>query len=86
MSASINFRFLGKLSYHSAILLACVTLSCRPQQAVILSPNDNDLVVLNGCVISACNYLAVVKMEYQYLKSELTGSGNRFTAQFALGF
>jgi len=60
----MNYRFLGKLSYHSAILLACVTLSCRPQQAVILSPSDTDLVVLNGCVISACNYLAVVKTQH----------------------
>ena len=60
----MNFPFLGKLSYHSAILLACVTLSCRPQQAVILSPGDSDLVVLNGCVISACNYLAAVKTQH----------------------
>jgi hypothetical protein len=50
----MNFHFLGKVSYHSAILLACVNLSCRPQQAVILSPNESDLVVLNDCVISAC--------------------------------
>jgi len=62
--ASMNYRLLGKLFYHSAILLACVTLSCRPQQAVILSPGDTDLVVLNGCVISACNYLAVVKTQH----------------------
>src|SRR5256714_5239943 len=60
----MNYRFLGKLSYHSAILLACVTLSCRPQQAVILSPGESDLVVLNGCVVSACNYLAVVKTQH----------------------
>ena len=62
--AFMNYRALGKISYHSAILLACVTLSCRPQQAVILSPNENDLVVLNGCVISACNYLAVVRTQH----------------------
>ena len=60
----MNYRVLGKIFYHSAILLACVTLSCRPQQAVILSPGDTDLVVLNGCVISACNYLAVVKTQH----------------------
>src|SRR5256714_859805 len=65
----MNYRFLGKLSYHSAILLACVTLSCRPQQAVILSPGDTDLVVLNGCVISACNYLAVVKTQHALEKN-----------------
>jgi len=65
----MNFRTLGKLSYHSAILLACITLSCRPQQAVILSPNENDLVVLNGWVISACNYLAVVKNQHDLDKN-----------------
>jgi hypothetical protein len=62
--SSMKYRTLAKISYHSAILLACVTLSCRPQQAVILSPSENDLVVLNGCVISACNYLAVVKTQH----------------------
>ncbi len=67
--AFMNYRFLGKLSYHSAILLACVTLSCRPQQAVILSPTENDLVVLNGCVISACNFLAVVKNQHELDKN-----------------
>jgi hypothetical protein len=47
-----------------AILLACITLSCGRQQTVILSPGENDLVVLNGCVISACNYLAAVKTQH----------------------
>jgi len=60
----MNFPSLPKVAYHSAILLACVTLSCRPQQAVLLSPGQSDLVVLNGCVISACNYLAAVKTQH----------------------
>jgi hypothetical protein len=53
-----------KIIYHSAILLALVTLSCRQQQTVVLSPSDDDLVVLNGCVISACNYLASVETQH----------------------
>ena len=60
----MNFPSLPKVTYHSAILLACVTLSCRPQQAVLLSPGEHDLVVLNGCVISACNYLAAIKTQH----------------------
>jgi len=68
-TALMNFRAFGKVFYHSAILLACITLSCRPQQAVILSPGESDLVVLNGCVISACNYLAVVKTQHALDKS-----------------
>jgi hypothetical protein len=54
----------GKLTYHSAILLACFTLGARPQQPVLLTPNESDLVVLNGCVVSACNYLAAVKTQH----------------------
>lgn len=34
------------------------------QQRVTLVPAADDLVVLNGCVISACNYLAVVKTQH----------------------
>ncbi|HXX43009.1 MAG TPA: hypothetical protein VEI58_12185 [Chthoniobacterales bacterium] len=60
----MNSKLLGKICYHSAILLAVITLSCRSQQAVVLSPNESDLVVLNGCVISACNYLAAVKTQH----------------------
>src|ERR1700751_4240286 len=65
----MNLNLLTKVIYHCAVLLACVTLSCRPQQAVILSPGESDLVVLNGCVVSACNYLAVVKTQHAPDKS-----------------
>src|SRR4029077_7887903 len=60
----MNFPSLTKVVYHCAILSACVTLSCRPQQTVLISPGDDELVVLNGCVISACNYLAAVKTQH----------------------
>jgi hypothetical protein len=60
----MNLSLLTKIIYHCAILLACITLSCRQQQAVILSPGEDDLLVLNGCVISACNYLAAVKTQH----------------------
>ena len=60
----MNFRLLFKIAYHCALLLACLTLSARPQQSVVLSPSESDLVVLNGCVISACNYLAVAKAHH----------------------
>lgn len=55
---------LNKLAFTSAILLACFTLGARPQQPVVLSPTENDLVVLNGCVVSACNYLAAMKTQH----------------------
>src|SRR5436190_24077894 len=44
-----------------AALLVCVS-GC--QQQVVLTPGDDDLVMLNGCVVSACNYLAVVKAQH----------------------
>ena len=45
----------------SAALMLFFTSGC--QQRVVLTPGENDLVVLNGCVISAVNYLAVVKTQ-----------------------
>src|SRR5437868_15118454 len=37
--------------------------ACR--QNVILNPSEDDLVVLNGCVVSACNYLAAIKSQHK---------------------
>ena len=45
-----------------ALLLLLFVTGC--QQRVVLTPGENDLVVLNGCVVSACNYLAVVKTQH----------------------
>ncbi len=50
------------------VLAACLSFaSC--QRPVTLVPADDDLVVLNGCVISACNYLAVVKTQHSLDKN-----------------
>ena len=49
-------------SIGAAALMLLFTTGC--QQRVVLTPGENDLVVLNGCVISACNYLAVVKTQH----------------------
>ena len=46
----------------SLALLLSFTTGC--QKSVVLTPGEDDLVVLNGCVISACNYLAVVKTQH----------------------
>jgi hypothetical protein len=42
---------------------SCLALGAC-QQRVVLAPGENDLVVLNGCVVSACNYLAVMKTQH----------------------
>ncbi len=39
--------------------------ACGRQPVVLLEPKDEDLVVLNGCVISACNYLAIAKARHK---------------------
>src|SRR4051812_32491326 len=46
-----------------AIILLLSLSSCG-RQRVILTPGENDLVVLNGCVISAVNYMAVMKTQH----------------------
>ncbi len=51
--------FLARLA-----LIASLALSACQRQKVILAPGENDLVVLNGCLISACNYLAVVQTKH----------------------
>ena len=55
------FRKISSIS--CAALLICASIGCQ-QQRVVLTPGDDDLVVLNGCVVSACNYLAVVKAQH----------------------
>jgi hypothetical protein len=62
-------RSLLNLAYLLSILLAVFTLSARPQQPVVLNPGENDLVVLNGCVVSACNYLAALKTQHSLDKN-----------------
>jgi len=56
-----NF-FRPSLSLIAAALVLLVSTGC--QQRVVLAPGEDDLIVLNGCVVSACNYLAVVKTQH----------------------
>jgi hypothetical protein len=54
------FRSLFSVAGAAALLFS--STACH-QQRVVLSPGEDDLVTLNGCVVSACNYLAVVKTQ-----------------------
>lgn len=36
-----------------------------PPEIMLLEPHDDDLVVLNGCVISACSYMASVRAQHR---------------------
>ncbi len=55
---------LRKFAAYFVLALTFFSLSAC-QQRVVLVPGESDLVVLNGCVISACNYLAVVKTQHR---------------------
>lgn len=48
-----------------AIGIALFALCAPPPRVVLVEPKDGDLVVLNGCVVSACSYLASVKAQNQ---------------------
>lgn len=54
--------FRGLFSLAGSALLLFSSTACH--QRVVLTPGEDDLVVLNGCVVSACNYLAVVKTQH----------------------
>jgi hypothetical protein len=62
-----NHLFRKTSSIFCAALLICASTGC--QQQVVLTPTNDDLVVLNGCVISACNYLAIVKAQHTLEKN-----------------
>src|SRR6187549_3997829 len=51
------------VGFVAALSLLCA--SCNRQQVVLLEPKEDDLVILNGCVVSACNYLAITKAKHK---------------------
>ncbi len=38
---------------------------CGREKVVLLEPKEDDLISINGCVISACNYLALVQAQHK---------------------
>ena len=36
-----------------------------PPEVMLVEPRDDDLVVLNGCVVSACSYMASVRAQHR---------------------
>lgn len=51
-------------SFLCALLLLSV-VGCSRQPVVLVDPKEDDLVMLNGCVVSACNYLAITKARHR---------------------
>jgi len=42
-----------------------IGIMTTPPEVMLLEPADDDLVVLNGCVISACSYMASVRAQHR---------------------
>ena len=59
-----RFQFFGWISTHLLLAVAVYGFaSCN--RPVVLQPGEDDLVVLNGCVISAVSYLATVQAKHE---------------------
>ena len=64
----MKIRLLRHLGIYAVIAVTCYSIgACR--QSVLLNPGEDDLLVLNGCVVSACNYLAAVKTQHTLEKN-----------------
>lgn len=48
----------------AALALIFLLNACARERVLLIEPKEDDLIVLNGCVISACNYLALVKAKH----------------------
>jgi len=57
-------KFFSRSAFLSLVALSGLAFSSCQRQ-VVLSPSEDDLVTLNGCVVSACNYLAVVQTQHR---------------------
>lgn len=57
---------MSQLPFRSLFALALLFLAaCGPERVVLIAPKEDDLVILNGCVVSACNYLAITKAQHK---------------------
>jgi hypothetical protein len=67
-SVGFSFGRLGVLFVVAAMAWG-LGFIMAPPEAVLLEPKDDDLVVLNGCVISACSYMASVRAQNKMQES-----------------
>jgi hypothetical protein len=50
---------------HFALLSFLLLAACSRERVVLIEPKEDELITVNGCVISACNYLALVKTKHR---------------------
>ena len=58
----LNFFLVREMFASAVVGIACFNLGTH--QSSIGSEAEKDLAILNGCVVSACNYVAVVKAKH----------------------
>jgi hypothetical protein len=61
MTSSLPLRPLRTVAVALSLL---ALVACSQQRVVLLNPKEDELIMLNGCVVSACNYLALVKAKH----------------------
>lgn len=59
----LNLLFLREVCSPILIGIACFVLGTHSPFASRDKAPEEDLAILNGCVVSACNYLAIVKAQ-----------------------
>ena len=60
------FPFFRPRQFGQFLILTALFLSaCSRERVVLIEPREDELVVINGCVVSACNYLALVKTKHK---------------------
>lgn len=59
----LNFLFVREIVSPVLVGVACFVLGTHQTPAVV-DPAAQDLAMINGCVVSACNYMAVVKAKH----------------------
>ena len=65
----MNYLFPRNFCLGCVVAAALFFSSCTRQQVLLLEPKENDLVMLNGCVVSACNFLAITKAKHTLEKN-----------------
>ena len=65
-TSQMTFSSLSKAVHGVTAALSLFALvACGPERVVLVDPKEDDLVMINGCVVSACNYQALVRAKHE---------------------
>lgn len=60
-----RYSLLGLLTLALCVVVGFQAGAASRPDLILHNPQDNDLVVINGCVVSACQYLASVRAHHE---------------------